>query len=138
MMKMKCPFCGPSEFIEIPLISIWIEGTIYAENGTSMACTKCGHVEITADPDMIKNILDRKKTEQRNKETIAKLEKEIQSIEEEIERLEKIIADENQTVKNVRIAKEKIASLNDDIHSLREQLKRIPVEEECNEVIIGR
>ena len=116
MMEMKCPFCGSSEFIEIPLISICIEGTSYAENGTSMACAKCGHVEITVEPDVIKNILDRRKTEQRNKETIAKLEKEIQSIEEGIERLEKIIA------------KEKIASLNDGIHSLRKQLNRIPVE----------
>lgn len=138
MMKMKCPFCGPSEFIEIPLISIFIDGTIYAENGTSMACTKCGHVEIKVDPDMLKNILDQKKTEQRNKEMIAELEKEIQSIEEEIEHLEKIIVDENQTVKNVRIAKEKIASLNDEVHSLKEQLYRIPGNAHGHEVIISR
>ena len=135
---MKCPFCGSSEFIEIPLISICIEGTSYAENGTSMACTKCGHVEIKANPDMLRDILDQKKTEQRNKEMIAELEKEIQSLEEEIERLEKIIADENQTVKNVRIAKEKIASLNDEVHSLKEQLYRIPGNAHGHEVIIGR
>lgn len=136
-MEMKCPFCGPSEFIEIPLISIFIDGTIYAENGTSMACTKCGHVEIKADLDMLKKILDREKTEQKNKEMIAELEKEIQSLEEEKERLEKIIADENQTVKNVRIAKEKIASLNDDLHSLKEQLNRILVRMNEHNIIIA-
>ena len=123
MAERKCPHCGSTEFVGIPLASVSGLDVGYDEYVSAMACVKCRHVELVAYPEVVEKELNRIKTEEKKAAEKVKLEKRIKEIKSEIDNLKKISKDENQTVKTVREAKEKIIQLEEELRALQDKLE---------------
>ena len=123
MAERKCPYCGSTDFVEINLVEVSGLDVGCTQNVTSMACVKCGHMDIVAKPEIIKKRLDSIKAEQDRKAEIVNLKKQIEEVKAEIKRLKAIIADENQTVKAVKEAKEEINGYENELRNLEGKLK---------------
>ena len=125
MAERKCPFCGSTEFVDINLVQVSGLDIDTTQNVISTACVKCGHVDIVAKPEVIQKKLDTIKAKQEKDAKIFALNKRMGEVKAEIERLKTIIADENQTVKEVNNAKEQLAFREDDLRKLNDELNSL-------------
>ena len=102
---MKCTNCGSENLFETKAYLILFDAG--QTNVTTFACENCGHVEFF----IYDSILKRHKQDVMRKEEIKKRQEEERRKKEEfdleIAKLDKIINDENQTVKAVREAQNK-------------------------------
>ena len=122
MAEKKCPYCGSTSFVQIPLVVVSGLDVGSTENVTTTACVECGHVEIIAKPEVIQKTLDSIKQREEKDAKIAEIKKEIDATKKEIDRLKKVVVDENQTVKAVREAKDQITHLGNQLRTLESKL----------------
>jgi len=111
---MKCTQCGNSKLNKVRITHSeggWLEGV------SSYVCVKCGHIEWFLDNSSTvkaNNQLEQK-LQQENEERIRKEEALVtQKYKTERDRLEKIINDENQSVKAVKDATKELKILDDN------------------------
>ena len=104
---MKCSVCGCEETVRIGYISsVDAEQTLEA-----YGCTKCRHVDFFVPEERMAVINSRLADEGKIRKINRDREEEASRIRKEIDECERIIADENQTVKVVREATERLEEL---------------------------
>ena len=129
--KMKCTHCGG---LELAPCNISIEGmgvgdrvTGNISNTSTYFCKKCRHVEFFLSETEIQAIAVREKNEADYREQIRQYEREKAALEKEFEVLQRIISDENQTVKVVNDAKQRIADIDNELRTLSLTLTVAPL-----------
>lgn len=109
---MECSQCGSNQFQEVPILNN--EGAKLV-GVQSFACLKCGHIETY----LIETKLEAIKQGRINKAIIEKKEKEYtlrkEQLTQEAENLQKVINDENSTVKHVNEAKKKLEEIKKEL-----------------------
>ena len=126
---MKCSVCGCEETVRIGYIdSVDAEQTLEA-----YGCTKCRHVDFFVPEERMAVINSRLADEGKIRKINRDREEEASRIRKEIDECERIIADENQTVKAVREATERLEELKE----LKKELSNVhsPLEMNGNKIV---
>jgi len=121
--KIKCTHCGGLELVPCDIsIEGWGVGervTGSVSNASTYFCKKCRHVEFFLSATEIQAIAAREKKEADLREQVRQYEQKRAALQKEFEDLQRVISDENQTVKAVNDAKQKIMGIENELRSLR-------------------
>ena len=103
---MKCTQCGNDKFFKSRLQGPTTFEMWFCDDFIPFVCEKCGHVELFAELKVLDEHANQVKKVLAEQEFNKAKSRKIEELTQEIQRLEKIIADENNTVKVVNAAKE--------------------------------
>ena len=133
MEKLKCLCCGSSNLIDGGLqIQVCGDASLKMDNITSKTCLDCGHVMIfnseykdQVNKEKIIVIESQKKHDddvQELNDKLIPLKSEMDSLQEKMQSLNKIISDENQTVRTIKEAMAEKATIGEKIEKLRKPI----------------
>ena len=120
--NMKCTICGGQEFVDCVISTkggLGDEVDTTVSNASTSACRQCGHIEWFLSEKTMKDLVLREKQTIEYQKQLKEYEQKKAILQEKIERFNKIIADEDQTVRTIKEAKEKIILLENELKSLR-------------------
>jgi len=121
--NMKCTNCGGTELAPCEIRTSGMGSECHVTGNVSNTityyCKKCRHVEFFLSEAEIQSIALHEKKDADDKEQIRQYEEKKAALQKEFEELQRIISDENQTVKAVNDAKSKIADVDYELRTLR-------------------
>jgi len=117
--KIKCTYCGNSDLFLYDL-----QGHGYEDNASFkgfadiFVCRQCRHIEWFLSEGTMQSFIlqEQRSTKYNNK--VEKVKKERIAVQKQIDSYQKIVDDENQTVKSVNVARAKIESLQEKLDNL--------------------
>ncbi|MBR2019452.1 MAG: hypothetical protein IKA05_03555 [Clostridia bacterium] len=106
---MKCTQCGNDKLFRTKLEGPTDDGYWNSVDFVPFVCDKCGHVEFYVSQEVLEKYVIKQKEDIAEADFNTEKNEKIERIILEIQKLKVLIADENNTVKEVKEAKESLA-----------------------------
>lgn len=124
---MKCSKCGCDKLFEMSIINNQVLATegYVSQTVRSFACEDCGHIELFAPQELIDKHKECVRQSKEREQEIMRINSKIEAIKDIIIKLESIIADDNQTVKAVKLAQEQLKEAKSGLIRLQQELSNV-------------